>query len=315
MIETCDYGCGKNYNFQLKNGKKCCENSPNKCESIKAKNSNSLKNAYKEGKRGINTSVPWFDETRAWSRGKTILSDERVGRKFTKEEVFSINSKASTGRVKKIILTEKLIEYKCKECGIFEWNNKIIILELDHVNGIRNDHRLKNLRLLCPNCHSQTETFRGRNINNGIKKISNEDILTELKKGITIRQSLLNLNLAPLGGNYKRVNKIIYDNNFIYEKTKDKIKKVKKEKIIKEKSKCINCNNDCNSRNTKFCCRECYKSYKKIENNIPSIEDILIAFKKLKSFVQVGKYFNISDNGLRKWCINYKIMDKIKLQK
>jgi 5-methylcytosine-specific restriction endonuclease McrA len=45
----------------------------------------------------------------------------------------------------------------------FRVNNKSISLQLDHINGIRTDNRLENLRLLCPNCHSQTETFCGKN--------------------------------------------------------------------------------------------------------------------------------------------------------
>lgn len=61
--------------------------------------------------------------------------------------------------------------YKCEECGISEWNNKPIVLELDHTNGDSNDNSLGNVRLLCPNCHSQTDTFRIRNRGNGRKKI------------------------------------------------------------------------------------------------------------------------------------------------
>ena len=45
-----------------------------------------------------------------------------------------------------------------------------LVLELDHINGVGDDHRLENLRLLCPNCHSQTETYCGRNIRIGRKR-------------------------------------------------------------------------------------------------------------------------------------------------
>lgn len=49
------------------------------------------------------------------------------------------------------------------ECGISdEWLGQPVTLQLDHINGVFNDNRLENLRLLCPNCHSQTETFAGR---------------------------------------------------------------------------------------------------------------------------------------------------------
>lgn len=62
------------------------------------------------------------------------------------------------------ILKDGLLDYKCDSCDITEWNGKSISLELDHINGDRDDHRLENLRFLCPNCHSQTKTFRGKNM-------------------------------------------------------------------------------------------------------------------------------------------------------
>jgi len=49
--------------------------------------------------------------------------------------------------------------YECSECGIKEWNGKSISLQLDHINGNNKDNRLENVRWLCPNCHSQTDTW------------------------------------------------------------------------------------------------------------------------------------------------------------
>jgi hypothetical protein len=57
-------------------------------------------------------------------------------------------------------------EYKCFCCSITEWNGKRLSLHLDHIDGNSDNNFLENLRLLCPNCHSQTETFCGRNIKN-----------------------------------------------------------------------------------------------------------------------------------------------------
>lgn len=68
-------------------------------------------------------------------------------------------------RLKIRLLREGLLEIKCygEGCGLTEWRSKPISLQLDHINGNNFDHRIENLRLLCPNCHSQTETFAGKN--------------------------------------------------------------------------------------------------------------------------------------------------------
>jgi len=65
--------------------------------------------------------------------------------------------------LKKRLLDKQLLVYKCYECGLNTWQDKAISLQLDHINGVHNDHRIENLRLLCPNCHSQTPNFAGRN--------------------------------------------------------------------------------------------------------------------------------------------------------
>jgi hypothetical protein len=58
-----------------------------------------------------------------------------------------------------------LKKYECEECGLGSvWNEKPIVHHLDHINGERRDNRLENLRVLCPNCHSQTPTYCGRNL-------------------------------------------------------------------------------------------------------------------------------------------------------
>ena len=61
------------------------------------------------------------------------------------------------------LLQEGIKEHKCEACGITEWLGNPAPLELDHIDGDRHNHKLDNLRLLCPNCHSQTDTYRGRN--------------------------------------------------------------------------------------------------------------------------------------------------------
>ena len=83
--------------------------------------------------------------------------------KYSKEEVYCKGSKISRKSLKERVLRDLLFDYKCEWCNVEnEWNNKELILELDHINGDNSDNRIENLRLLCPNCHSQTKTFRGR---------------------------------------------------------------------------------------------------------------------------------------------------------
>lgn len=65
--------------------------------------------------------------------------------------------------LKKRLIDNHLLSYECAICGISTWQGQPLSLQLDHINGINNDHRLNNLRLLCPNCHSQTTTYSGKN--------------------------------------------------------------------------------------------------------------------------------------------------------
>ena len=61
---------------------------------------------------------------------------------------------------------EHIKENKCEnpECGLTEWHGKPIVCELHHINGVKDDLRLDNLKILCPNCHAYTDNYRGKNI-------------------------------------------------------------------------------------------------------------------------------------------------------
>jgi len=70
-----------------------------------------------------------------------------------------------SGVLKKKMVKEKLIEDVCDECGTTNmWRGKPITLELDHIDGDRFNNDFSNLRVLCPNCHSQTPTFRRKKV-------------------------------------------------------------------------------------------------------------------------------------------------------
>lgn len=75
-----------------------------------------------------------------------------------------------SNKLRKRLITESIFEHKCVMCENTVWNGKPIPLEVDHINGVHNDHRLDNLRLLCPNCHAQTDTYKGKNISTSVEK-------------------------------------------------------------------------------------------------------------------------------------------------
>ena len=82
---------------------------------------------------------------------------------YSLEDVLVENSTFDRKNLKNKILEYNLISYECCVCkNKGEWLSKSLSLQLDHINGINNDNRLENLRFLCPNCHSQTETYCGK---------------------------------------------------------------------------------------------------------------------------------------------------------
>lgn len=82
--------------------------------------------------------------------------------KHLSEILVENSSYVHSSNLKNKLLKKGLLSYKCYICGLEEWNGKEIVLQLDHINGKSNDNRMENLRLLCPNCHSQTETYAGK---------------------------------------------------------------------------------------------------------------------------------------------------------
>ena len=95
-------------------------------------------------------------------RNNTVKSSENHN-EASYEDLFCQDSKHTRTVLRRYIITNNLIPYKCEICGISEWNNKKLSLELDHINGVNNDNRIENLRFLCPNCHSQTNTYGSKN--------------------------------------------------------------------------------------------------------------------------------------------------------
>ena len=96
---------------------------------------------------------------------------------------------------------------KCNHCGLSEWNNLPIVLELEHKDGNNKNNSRDNLECICPNCHSQTKTWRGRN-NRGIK-ISDKELLEAIKSHATISEALRSVGLPDKGKSHARAKKLL----------------------------------------------------------------------------------------------------------
>lgn len=98
----------------------------------------------------------------------------------------------------------------CSVCGLEEWNDQPITLELDHISGNRKDESRDNLRLICPNCHSQTHTYKVKNVDSpGKRKYTDDEIAEVLLTEDSLYKVLIKLGMNPHGGNYTRLRRII----------------------------------------------------------------------------------------------------------
>jgi Zn finger protein HypA/HybF involved in hydrogenase expression len=143
-------------------------------------------------------------------------------KKLSLDEILVENSTyTSRDNIKKRLLKKNLLKYECSHCSISDWNEKPLSLRLEHINGVNNDHRIENLCLLCPNCHSQTSTYAGRNKKpkspkhpkppkpKSIRKIKPKNHCTDCSKEI----SKVSVRCKPCAGKFREPTKISWPTN------------------------------------------------------------------------------------------------------
>lgn len=114
---------------------------------------------------GFDTSIL---EVNRVKKRKEHMKAIKKGKTYSLDMVLVENSNYSRNNLKRRLLDEGILKNECANCGDQgEWFDEKLTLQLDHINGINNDNRKENLRLLCPNCHSQTETYAGKRLKAG----------------------------------------------------------------------------------------------------------------------------------------------------
>ena len=200
----------------------------------------------------------------------------------------------STYHLKTRLLKEGIKEYKCENCENTEWLGASIPLELHHINGNNLDNRLENLQLLCPNCHAFTDTYRVNNTRSALSE----------KREVEYRKFKETLTGNADGNLEPSLN--------IEEGAETRHDKPKSKKRIKEPKYCQYCGAEILEYHgkPKYCSQEC--AHKANGSKRPSVLELIEKFKELKSYLQVGKYYWVSDNAVRKWVKLYQIEDMVK---
>ena len=199
--------------------------------------------------------------------------------------------------IKNLLYIEKIKEEKCEKCCIDpEWNNEPFAMQLDHINGNNTDNRIENLRILCPNCHSQTETHStGQQFSH---KTSVKPSKEKLENDIN--------NLEEIDIIAKKYN--------VYEKTvrnwlkKDKLYDIyianqEEKKEPKPEYKCSKCGSQITKRNNTGLCVNC-------KSKRPSEEQLTTDLNELKTRVAIGLKYGVTDNCVKRWLEKYKMLKK-----
>lgn len=192
----------------------------------------------------------------------------------------------SGGRLLKALL--EIRPRQCEICQNTEWLGQPIKLQVHHIDGDNTNNVLENLQLLCPNCHSYTDSWCKNKIK---KEVSDEELIKSIQESETIHQALLKVNLSTSGANYIRAKNLILNNGISL------LLPVKS--LMSEKHYfCIDCGKEIKTNSTR--CPECFSISQRTVSR-PDRKELKQLIRN-NSFVTIGKLYGVSDNAIRKWC-------------
>lgn len=210
----------------------------------------------------------------SWNKGISKLN--KISR-FKLEEILQENINYSSHALKKRLISENIKNNKCEICEI---SGEEISLELHHINGDHYDNRIENLQILCPNCHSKTENFRGKNL-------SKKESPINLSKKYSKNHYMICLNCKK---------------EFYSDRT-DRVRKFCCRECYSEYLKKVHTGNA-----------------ESLQDNVPNLdipltkENILKQFDNYKDLTNFGKHFGVSRTTMRNYLIKYDLYDKFKLK-
>lgn len=268
-----DHINGNIYDNRLENLRFLCLNCHSQTKTFcRKKSTQELNIPIKEFKSMVACSKNWHDLAKRYN-GKSYVEfikkvvkkenidvshfkhnkTNKLGYKYKLKDLLILNSdyKPKNQVLKKRLIEENIVKDMCSICNQSTiWNNKKLVLHLDHINGNKYDNRIENIRIICPNCHSQTNTYCGK------KNKVDYNILSNKQKFDTVLKQLMRYFSKNKGGRCQDCNIRIY---------------------VKSK-RC----NECNRKNS--------IQYKRKVKNRPSVEQLLREVKETSYVAVGRKY-------------------------
>ena len=121
----------------------------------------------------VNARIKKLNLSTSHFRGQAHNKNKVLGPKRPIEFYLQEDKQVSSNSLKYRLIKEGIFEHKCYGCNLQTWNSKPIPIELEHIDGNNRNNLLSNLTILCPNCHAQTDTYRGKNIKSYNTRIKN----------------------------------------------------------------------------------------------------------------------------------------------